>query len=117
GGIIFYLDETKKHGLVCSSNDIGNNSWSNAVNICSNLTLQGFSDWYLPSISELDIIYNNLEATGIVDLPGTYYWSSTECNDTEAKEEYFGTASGWDGFIGCYSKESSGEYIRAIRSF
>lgn len=34
-----------------------------AAEFCKNLTIGGFTDWYLPSISELDIAYFNLKPT------------------------------------------------------
>ena len=54
------------------------------ADICANLTLNGYSDWFLPSIDELLEIHINrqtitpgLQANGGYPLYGTY-WSSTE---------------------------------------
>jgi hypothetical protein len=50
-----------------------------AAKICDELESEGFDDWYLPSIEELELIYNQLYVNGLVDnLKGGRYWSSTE---------------------------------------
>ena len=77
----------------------GQKDWATAITYCSNLTNATYSDWRLPSITELsrDVTYGS--STGLVDaagttndpaLPpghpfiniltnigGTFYWSST----------------------------------------
>lgn len=50
-----------------------------AAYICDTLSLHGFNDWYLPSIAELSLMYNNLFMKGIGGFsPDGYYWSSSE---------------------------------------
>ena len=53
--------EGQTHGLIVSKNDqvggVGTN-WADAVKICTDLTLNNYNDWRLPSISELEIIKN-----------------------------------------------------------
>ena len=44
---------------------------SYAAKVCQDLTLNGYSDWQLPSIDELKILYSARSLTGA-------YWSSTE---------------------------------------
>ena len=36
------------------------------------------SDWFLPSLGELKLMYNNLLEAGVGDFAGNFYWSSTE---------------------------------------
>ena len=36
------------------------------------------SDWFLPSLGELKLMYNNLLEAGVGDFEGNFYWSSTE---------------------------------------
>jgi hypothetical protein len=36
------------------------------------------SDWFLPSLGELQLMYDNLLQAGVGDFAGNYYWSSTE---------------------------------------
>ena len=58
GGFIVY--EKNGHGLVASLFDIGDYEWEDAKNVCDKLDLNGYNDWYLPSIKELDLINNSL---------------------------------------------------------
>lgn len=47
-----------------------------AARLCADLTLNGYSDWYLPSIVELNILITNKDLIGGID--GWGYWSSTQ---------------------------------------
>lgn len=48
----------------------------------SNLTLGGYSDWFLPSSDELGVIYTNRTTIGITGDEATYlYWGSTESSN------------------------------------
>jgi hypothetical protein len=80
-----------------------------AARICSDLILNGYSDWYLPSKGELNQLRINQNAIG--GLPGVRYWTSTECSSD----------FGWnlriaDGWEDCSNKNNTW-HVRAIRSF
>jgi len=67
------------------------NSNHPAGNWTATRTIDGFSDWYLPAIDELEVFYNNGGGVGSGDpLPSgedfdtARYWSSTECTSTVA---------------------------------
>ena len=47
-----------------------------AARLCGDLVLGGYSDWYLPSLDELNQLYINRVAIG--GFANYYYWSSTE---------------------------------------
>lgn len=49
-----------------------------------NFTLNGYSDWFLPSDQELTRIYQNLHLTGKLILPGDFYWSSSQLDQNLA---------------------------------
>jgi hypothetical protein len=79
---------------------------------CDSLTLGGFSDWYLPSISELKEMYENRRAIG--RIVSGFYCSSNESNksncwsiDFEPKIQRLRESS----------KISKGYSIRCIRKF
>jgi len=88
-----------------------------AADICANLTLGGYSDWFLPSIDELNKMYLNIgqgNALGLGNIGGfayTNYWSSTEDDSGNAWKQVF--SSGIQ-----YSFNKDFNYIvRAVRAF
>jgi hypothetical protein len=79
-----------------------------AARLCGDLVLGGFSDWYLPSFSEMVKIYNNRIAIG--GFADAYYWTSSEFNAV--------SASDWGGLGGGTNRNKNiTQYVRAIRSF
>ncbi len=63
---------------------------SNALNACKTYSYNGMSDWYLPSIDELSMMYDNLHATGVKPFIGEVFWSSTLAIDP-VTQPYFGS--------------------------
>lgn len=49
-----------------------------AARVCYELELNEYSDWYLPSIDELDLIYENVHKDYRGDFGTNEYWSSSE---------------------------------------
>jgi hypothetical protein len=50
-----------------------------AAYYCENLNINGQTDWYLPSIPELQVLYTNRTAIGnFYTGSPPYYWTSTE---------------------------------------
>jgi len=81
-----------------------------ASRLCGDLVLGGYSDWYLPSLDELNQLYINRVAIGGFD--GLYYWSSTESSSTLAWRIY--SADGIQFVLSKYVNDCS---VRAVRSF
>ena len=81
-----------------------------AAKICYDLVLNGYTDWYLPSVYELNKLYINSSIIG--GFSGNYYWSSTEYSNILL-------AFRFDFFYGGAISDSKSElgYVRAIRSF
>jgi uncharacterized protein (TIGR02145 family) len=143
GGIIFYLDSTGQHGLVCAPSDQGAGIWGCAgtdipntsiivgtgatntayilagcaqrpiaASVCADLVLNGYSDWYLPSLGELQLMYSRLHLQGLGGFGWDWYWSSSQ----------YGPYSAWAmDFYGGNVVYSYGKgynvQVRAVRSF
>ena len=90
GGIIISLDETGKHGLIMTEEDINelSVSWKNAQEQCESYNLEE-GNWRLPTKEELLTIHQNREMFNLSEeehigggffTSPTYYWSSTISN-------------------------------------
>jgi len=84
---------------------------STAADLCANLSLGGYSDWFLPSKDELNLMYENLKVFGVAGFADNYYWSSSEYNATHAWYQIFG-----NGYQSNFYKESTYR-VRAVRAF
>ena len=88
-----------------------------AADICANLLLNGFNDWFLPSKDELNLMYDNIgqgDALGLGNVGGfvsIYYWSSTEVGLLDAWLQNFANGSQ----LG--SSKNYTTYVRAVRAF
>lgn len=77
--------------------------------LCNDFVHNGFSDWYMPSIDEVSLMYAKKDS--LPDLAPGRYWSSTQVNASQAKIQDFTT-----GEI-LFMPPSSGRYVRAVRTF
>ncbi|MEX0812327.1 MAG: DUF1566 domain-containing protein [Chitinophagales bacterium] len=144
GGIVFYiyLDQNgDQHGLIVNKNEStaqwqssftttnATRSWdgvyntilmtgSPAATYVNGLTDGGFTDWYLPSIDELSILWHNrfhankaLNAGSFALLSNTArYWSSTEYNASDA---FYFLSYGYSN----NGNKTSTYSVRAVRAF
>jgi hypothetical protein len=149
GGIIFYLDGNGGGLIAAPTDQSNNTFWGcegtsivtgsgivtgaqntinieagcttsgTAADICANLTLGGYSDWFLPSKDELNQMYLNIGggsgASGLGNV-GNFstnaYWSSTEEDGYRAWRQVFD-----DGSEYYYYKNSASTSVRAVRAF
>jgi hypothetical protein len=156
GGIIFYLDPSGCHGLVCAPTDQSTgakwrvsginfleregphgtglyegkyntlvsadvNGINSATKICSDLNLGNKYDWYLPSIEELNKMYENigqgntLGLGNVGDFADNRYWSSSAAYYDVWSLDFSNNSPFFD------RQEDSGKfellYVRAIRAF
>ncbi len=81
-----------------------------AAKVCRDYSGGGLTDWYLPSLSELDELYEQRAVVGGFDLEWVY-WSSSEYSALVGCSVYF-----MDGSWPAYGKVSVLS-VRAIRSF
>lgn len=157
GGVVFWVDETGNHGLICSMIDVTNEApWSNvtaglinrtsdwdgesntadiigqsghtssAALLCQNYTNDDYgtgtySDWYLPSLGELILIWNNLYSvqksltnsgsSSATAIAKNIYWSSTQNNDNTGF--YYNMSEGGVNL----SNKVTQLRVRAVRAF
>jgi len=67
-------ENTKKYLVYFDKKGGGINS---AAWLCNDMNINGFNDWYLPSLDELLYMYNNLYSKGLGNFKNLYYWSSS----------------------------------------
>ena len=92
---------------------------SSAAKLCLDLVSGGQSDWYLPSIQELNMLWNNYytvtralsQISGATQLSNSAYWSSSEYGGSYAW--YFGF---YDGNTHLGNKNNT-NCVRAVRAF
>ena len=147
GGIIFYIDGTGQHGLVCAPTDqgiriawgcygaaiagadgtaigIGNQNTIDimagcatlgiAAQLCRDLVLGSYDDWYLPSKDELNLLWLNRVVIGGFSVANySSYWSSSEYSIAYAWLQNFINGTQFYDNKG-YSQD---HYVRAIRTF
>lgn len=85
-----------------------------AAKLCYDLVLNGYSDWFLPSKDELDLMYSNLHAQGLGGFTYGHYWSSSEYDATTAWKLLFGSPMEMD--MGGSDKTNT-YYVRAVRTY
>ena len=92
---------------------------SSAAKLCLDLVSGGQSDWYLPSIQELNMLWNNYytvtralsQISGATQLSNSVYWSSSEDNNIIA------WGFGFDYGSTSYDTKASTNCVRAVRAF
>lgn len=95
-----------------------------AAEYCDGLSAHGYSDWYLPALDELNVLYENLVDQNGDNTPGgplgsTYgfntsgmsaYWASSEVNNQYAGAQMFDS-----GFQSSGEKSYSMVLVRCVR--
>ena len=83
-----------------------------AAKLCDNLTLGGQSDWFLPTIDEINLMYINLYLNGKGNFSTlNYYWTSGELDSSLARFFRF-----IDRSRAAFPKSET-LYVRAVRAF
>lgn len=78
GGVIFYVEPGGAWGLAAAPNDLPDTYWPQAKQACKDLILGKKADWYLPSIEELRLLYDQRSLVGNFNSNSGDYWSATE---------------------------------------
>jgi len=123
GGIIFHVSESvanTKYGLVTTDSLIGLGTHYDAIVMVENYENDGFDDWQLPSMNQLNLIYENLYLTGEVNYETediyNWYWAKNECTTNSsnvASDIHFVDGS----FQYCNNADSNPGGILPIRAF
>ena len=98
----------------------GTYTWQEAVDYCDNLTLGGYTDWYLPTVRELSTLVDSsipqpgptINTTYFPNTVASIYWSST----TDAGSTDYAWLVLFNGGYVNNSLKASGSYVRAVRS-
>ena len=87
--------------------------------ICNDLDLNGYTDWFLPSLEELDCLRKSLSVFDReYNLNGIYYWTSSEANLGEGTQSCYAWIQNlFTGEKRTWSKDDPTPYVRAIRIF
>jgi hypothetical protein len=92
-----------------SNSSAGGSQPHAAAQYCSDLSVHGQTDWYLPSAPELNILFTNKTAIANFEVNGSLYWSSSENTNDGAWVQRF--SDGAQGNFGKYN----GNYVRCVR--
>jgi len=84
-----------------------------AAQICVSLDINGYKDWFLPSIYELELMFKNLKKKGLGGFSDRWYWSSSQFRNDSAWLMDFSDGSWLEGLEG----KNGYDPVRAIRAF
>ncbi|MBY0415114.1 MAG: DUF1566 domain-containing protein [Bdellovibrionales bacterium] len=95
----------------------GTGSPYTSAQYCESLTANGNSDWYLPAISELSVLYSNSGAIRNFDTTSlNYYLSSSEKTGTSGEGQgYVNAIYFLNGTTGGNYAKSSNFHVRCVR--
>lgn len=110
---------TSEHNGISNTNAIKSqlSHTTSAAKLCDDYVGGGFTDWYLPSITELNYGFNTSQIVDSVlgtDKLTESYWTSTEIDSTKAYSYSFTSATNKKTSINMSSKGSTFK-IRAFR--
>jgi len=120
GGVVFYVGEGSdgQYGLVASTDYIGTGTWQQAFDQSASYENNGYTDWYLPYMHELSMIYNELHSTGSnvynTGDVNNWYWSSEVCDSSSSASDVHFTDGSYNL---CNNMSSSMGGVLAIHSF
>jgi hypothetical protein len=87
-----------------------------AAQTCQTLDQGGYTDWFLPSQAELNLMYLNLRKQGLGDFSNGWYWSSSQSGDRNSWAQDFNNGNQTDSYYSGGDKNRTNS-VRAIRQF
>ena len=113
GGIVFYVEGTRAYEVTAN---LGAYKWEEAKKVAKDYRGGGYDDWYLPTKSELNLVFQNLKKTGKIQ-DDTWHWSSSEYSSDRAScQRFFDGLQDCDGYKHVYYKTNTFS-VRAVRAF
>lgn len=112
GGTVTSVGSGMKDSEIVAAWLNANGEADRASQVCLALEYGNYSDWYLPSKDELNLIYVNLKLNGLGDFADNFYWSSSEETLYAAWGQDFTSGSQYGE-----TKDWITASIRAVRSF
>jgi TolB-like protein len=110
GGTIFFARDGRY--MECSGELGSHSEWRIAAQLAGNYDGGSYSDWRLPTIDELELIYTNLHLRNLEKFFNGFYWSSSENGSSNVWGIQFGSnGSRYNG------SKTGGGSVRAIRAF
>jgi hypothetical protein len=104
-----------REGLVTGKQNtaliVRGNETGTAAHRCREYQQGGYSDWFLSSSDELNLMYQNLKQKGLGGFSGENYWSSSQFSSNLAYYQTF--SKGERG----YTYRSTTYSVRAVRQF
>jgi tetratricopeptide (TPR) repeat protein len=82
-----------------------------AARLCLESNHNGFSDWYLPTLKELELMYQTYKKNNLRTFQASYYWSSSESGDSFARYINFNTGEA------SFCSRNMANCVRAVRAF
>jgi TolB-like protein len=82
-----------------------------AVQVCVDMDINGYKDWFLPSKDELNLMYQNLHQKGLGIFNGDRYWSASQHGNATAWNLSFSDGRHY------YNYKSNTYSVRAVRAF
>lgn len=148
GGVVFWMDAANEHGLVCAIEDLGSTNWGDngfdsensnligagaqntmdlillsntsgtAIDLCNNLNLNGYSDWFLPSVKELEVMayHKQLINTSATENGGENFVYPTYWTSTGVSQYHLAYFCNIDGGSGTALRDEL-YGVRAVRAF
>jgi len=90
-----------------------------AAQVCDEYEVNGYDDWFLPSLDELNQVYGNLHQKSLGGFFNDWYWSSTVKQGYDSNGWFVGSGQNFaDGSQNPYDNANRIEYrVRPIRQF